>query len=107
MLYSVISAIEEAAPPVGSRPGLGSSVMASTIESLRPCASAPAGRVASAASEAEWVRTLRRFIMVSNSRECFGMVWTARLNGHHPRHRAREARGDDRGRQPGDGRAAG
>src|SRR5262245_36815343 len=69
MLYSVISAIEEAAPPVGSRPGLGSSVMASTIESLRAWASTPAGRLARAAREAEWVRTLRRVIMVLDSNE--------------------------------------
>ena len=67
MLYCVISAIAEAAPAVGSSPG-GSSVIASTIESFFPCASAlwdtASGSDANAATVADWVRTVRRFNMI-------------------------------------------
>src|ERR1035437_6923308 len=63
MLYCTISAIADAAPAVGSRPG-GSSVMASTTLSFLPCAVATHGSAASAAPVAAELSTQRRLIMM-------------------------------------------
>src|SRR5689334_5206759 len=104
MLYSVTSPIDDAAPPVGSSPGLGSSAIAITIASLRPWASTPGGRVARAASEALCVRTLRRFSMSWELRERgLEVGWNA---GDHPRLWKGVARGRDRGRGSGSGTAS-
>ena len=62
-LYCTTSAMADAAPAVGSRPG-GSSVMASTRLSFLPWAQAAGARPARVVAAAAAVRAVRRWIMV-------------------------------------------